>query len=199
MAKKLIVLYGSENTGKTETLNRLIKILLLAKGEEGKIIRAETHDHKKRKITDKITVLVDEKQVFIPQNIEDFYNTFWDKKVVIGYREKRIAIATKGDGNKEIEQSVDFFKEEAEKGCDIFITAIRTNEENISEEDRYKNLTNKLKELFLSLTVDPIQKKMEENRQKQEEANRSQAEELKKRIDALCDEIEIENSSQEEN
>lgn len=173
MAKKLIVLYGPENKGKTETLNRLIKILLL---DGGKIELAETHTSKPEAIDIKISG--DKTQVLIPQNIEDFHNTFWDKKVVIGYREKRIAIATKGDGNKEIEQSVDFFKEEAEKGCDIFVTAIRTNKTDISEESLYKQLIKGLKDL--NLEPEPIQKQLHSN------VNQTQAEEIKAFIDKIC-------------
>lgn len=173
MAKKLIVLYGPENKGKTETLNRLIKILLL---DGGKIELAETHTSNPEAIDIKISG--DKTQVLIPQNIEDFHNTFWDKKVVIGYREKRIAIATKGDGNKEIEQSVDFFKEEAEKGCDIFITAIRTNKTDISEESLYKQLIKGLKDL--NLEPELIQKQLHSN------VNQTQAEEIKAFIDKIC-------------
>lgn len=162
MAKKLIVLYGPENTGKTETLNRLIGLLDESKKVEGgKLLE--------------------------------------DRRVIAEYKEKgkKIAIATKGDGPKEINENISFFDGAGECCCDIFITAIRIKTSHPSNNLRYKNLTNKLKELFPSLTVDPIQKKMEESRQKQEEANRSQAKDIKAFIDEICNESEKENSSQE--
>lgn len=177
MAKKLIVLYGKENTGKTETLNRLIKILLLA---EGKIIRAETHTSKPEAIDIKISG--DKTQVLIPQNIEDFHNTFWDKKVVIGYREKRIAIATKGDYERHPKENIKFFENQA---GDILVTAIR----DIQEEKGRK-----MKEY--------IEKKFEENGiiyidKSKCKDNQTQAEEIKAFIDEICNESEKENSSQE--
>ena len=84
--KTIIVLYRRANTGKTTTLNYLIR--LLDKSKEG-----ETHP-----LTE-------------------------DRRVVISYDNKSIAVTTQGDNKYEINRNIKFFEKE---DCDILVTATRS-------------------------------------------------------------------------
>lgn len=95
--KTIIVLYRRANTGKTTTLNYLIR--LLDKSKEG-----ETHP-----LTE-------------------------DRRVVISYDNKSIAVTTQGDNKYEIEENVKFFEKE---DCDILVTATRSRGQTTDIIDKY--------------------------------------------------------------
>lgn len=175
MAKKLIVLYGPENKGKTETLNRLIKILLL---DGGKIIRAESYPQKEG---EEIQIGISDDKVFvrkkhteqiqIEQKTEGDKENLWDKKVVISYRNKKIVIATRGDYVKHPKENIKFFENQT---GDILVTATRDigtkNGQKMQEHIKEKFEENNIIYIDKSKCMD----------------NQAQAEDIKAFIDEIC-------------
>lgn len=95
-----------------------------------------------------------------------------DRRVILSYRNKRIAITTSGDIGSNLEENISFFK----KGnCDILVTATRTRGATVDTLKRYANENN--------TEIIWIKKNISASLNFQE--NEDQAREIKNVIDSL--------------
>lgn len=133
--KTIIALYRRANTGKTTTLNHLIR--LLDKSKEGEELSLTK-----------------------------------DRRVVISYDNKSIAVTTQGDNKNELDKNIKFFED---KGCDILVTATRSRGQTTGAIYNYhKEINAKLKwiEKNLSVTLQDL-------------INQAQAKDIQATIDTL--------------
>lgn len=99
--KKVILLRGRENTGKTYTLNYLIGLLDKTK---------EVYDDALKE----------------------------DRCLVISYNGMKIAIGTKGDGEREVKENIKFA---VDNGCDILVTATRSKGQTVKAVEDYSRVS----------------------------------------------------------
>ena len=112
MTKHVIALKGEEDSGKTQTLLKLINMLY-----EG------AH------LSDRVKPFnVDEK------GVKDAINL--DQQVVIDYKGVKIAICTCGDNKEILQNNIDYFKK---NDCDIAVSATRSKGETIKKILEFSN------------------------------------------------------------
>ena len=168
--KRVIVLQGIHDSGKTTTLLLLIQLLL---GTEGSSLLEEDFGDKNPE---------DE-----APKMEGPKDPNGDRRVLISYQGKKVYVATPGDHAADIWKSIALSEI---RGCDILVTAARSKGVTKNIIDKYTRLINAQLERIAKRQVK--EDRDEANRAQaqdikdiRDEANRVKAQELKDRIDAF--------------
>ncbi|WP_455250761.1 hypothetical protein [Porphyromonas sp.] len=156
--KRVIVLQGIHDSGKTTTLLLLIQLLL---GTEGSSLLEEDFNDKDPN---------DE-----APKMEGPKDPNGDRRVLISYQGKKVYVATPGDLAADIWKSIALSEI---RGCDILVTAARSKGVTQKAIDKYTQLIN--------AQLEEITKR--KGTQRIDKENETQARELKVRIDAFIKE-----------